>query len=398
MLTATLAFAVLGCVQDPDRSTPDKALESFVAFWDRATRDVEFWRKVQREADEIGDSYRTATLREKLAKKREESGKLADDYRTVPGKLHVKERVPNRDECLFTCWRDMKLRSRNFTTGEVEERDTQEPYAFTFQKQGDEWLLKQMKVVCPSCSGTRACARCGGTGLYNRSTCSACNGKKTCPRCAGKAMVDASLTAQMLCGFPLTLSLFVAEGEFEPSSDRSGAKGAVKAYMDSWLRCDLVTTKRTLEWLDRKLAAFCAFLTPTNAEVARKVLQMDVDLGKKRYKGIKHEIRDLKERGDCAFAMTATTVDGVERKCGLLLESAEGAWSVAAHLSQMCVMCAGKGGCEQCHFTGKCAICKGTGKSGDYDCIMCTATGVCTGCKGKGGCESCRGFGWIEGD
>lgn len=398
LLLASVLAAPTAVAQEPDLSTPERAFAAFSELWRAATQDRARWDRMAEEAEAGSLACCTDALRTKLAERSAKARDMADKTAFVWGAFEVSAPAPGGDTAMLVVHLAMKIRTPTFGTGSdagYTEKDHREPYRFHYRKVGDQWRIEALWKVCPSCSGTGSCTRCGGRGAGPAGSCAACGGRGRCGRCDGKVMVPDALTHHLLVA-PGTL--LHADTPFEPSTDLTGARSATKAYMDSWISRERIRGRAIVARLRELMPRFEAFLTPANADAARLVLDGELERAHARLAGVVHEITALTERESEAFAMTRARVDGVDYTCGLLLEKVEARWLVAATLTQKCVHCAGSSTCMQCQGNGKCAICAGTGKAGGYDCTLCGAKGACFGCKGVGGCGACRGFGWVAED
>ncbi len=368
---------LLALILPASANTPEEAFREFTTFWMECSKESDAWTRLREESEAASDALRTDGLRAKRAEAREKAQEAFENTAIVWEEFEIAQTVPGQDSTTFIVHLNCRIRTPKFTEPGYTETDHREPYSFLFRKTGEDWRLAELWRVCSSCSGSTSCASCGGSGLRQGSTCAACDGSRTCTRCGGKSMVRDTLTHNTLVSLS---GLVIAGDEFRPSTDSSTPESAAKAYMDSWTQRELVATRGTLAWLEPRWKTYLGMLTPENAAAAEQLLAMEVESGKKRYAGIRHEVTEARENGDLAFAQTIAVVDGLEHRCGLGMRRTADGWRVEAELTQKCVYCNGG---------GTCVLCKGAGKS---------ETGACYGCNGKGVCQTCMGFGMVEGN
>ena len=132
MIRIAIAWSALFCPQDADRSTPESAAESFLRLLDKSSLEVEYWRKLLWEADELSDSYRTPAVREKYKNWRGRLWRFADNVWETPDRLKVKDKVLSQGVCVLQAERDMKVRMWDAKTRKVKEYDIPVSYTFHF--------------------------------------------------------------------------------------------------------------------------------------------------------------------------------------------------------------------------------------------------------------------------
>ena len=360
---------------NPELTTADAAFAAFTAFWKRTAQEKDYWRAVQVHAlakETAGCSEDVVAKRVREVKRKWIHG---DGTGFTWGDFVVENRSVSETEALFTTWNHGKLSKQDLTTLAIEHSDFKEPYAFAFKRSGDQWKLTDIRVACSQCSGGAACPKCSGSGRASGGACRSCGGSGKCSRCGGKAMVSKSLDHTL---FVPGNDLYYPAPDWKPRTELGTPKEAAEACMDGWLAREVYTTQHVDAFLERELPILESFLEPTQVEVARKVLAMKRDEGKRLVAGLQQIVETDKVIGETAFAKVDVVLRGMHNKTGLGLEKRSESWIVTKLLDSQCVMCAGK---------GQCIGCKGSGEM--------AGIGKCLNCEGRGYCKDCGGFGMV---
>lgn len=363
MIHLALAWVALFPAQDPDRSTPEKAFESFVAFWDQL-KGEDVWEKLWIETEALADPFLTDEYKAKRKKIREESKQNAEDWKTLSTSWKISGKVENKDGSVTVeAVQTSKRRQKNFQTQKVEEVEEQMRHQYVFEKSGSVWLVRQIFNACWMCKGEGTCSACKGTGKFGDMECYGCKGSKTCEQCKGEKMKEEKIAE----GAP---TFMIPDSEPAYSQDLSTPKSAAQAIADLKLRQDVLGTKHVREFVDRVLGNFPKFFTATIAKAVSDLMGKAVEDGKKRFRDERPAVDTVEEKGD---VVTVTLKNVQEYAPRYVLKKVGGKWLIDAEQSR----------CYSCKGTGTCQACGGTGKKDGDTCYSCQG-GKCIGCKGQG--------------
>ncbi len=363
---------VVFALQDPDRSTPEKAFESFNAFWDGMQKNGERFFKLMEAAEQIGDFLRTEELKAVRAKSREESAKAREDYKTLSTSHAITGRSEGPDGSV-TIEGDKKTRTRkrNYQTKELEETDETAPERVIFVKVGATWLVREIQRACFACKATGACASCKGSGKFGDQECFSCKGKKTCATCSGEKMRKEKL-GEARFGFA------IPDGEPKYATDLSTPKATAQAYVDALKRGRAEQTVHLRKFVDEILVKFRLHFAPDVLKSIDDSIARELEAGRKRFAEGMARVESVDEKGEEAWAVVVTPPDdpsGKPQRVRAVMKKSGDKWLVSAE----------QRGCWSCDSKGACRGCKGAGVSeGGSKCFTCGGSKSCSACKGTG--------------
>lgn len=374
MIRMAVAWLALSCPQDPDRSTPEKTTENFLAFGQKLQQDDGDWKKIMVEIQTLGDFCRTDEYKARLAKRNEEAMKRLEDRKILSSKNEILKTTAEKDGGVTVeAVQKLKRRERNFETGKVEETETALPHRLILTPTGKVWQIREYYRSCGQCGGQGQCESCKGTGEAFEQKCYACDGRKVCKECQGEKLKREDFAEAQF-------QLITAEAEPSFSTDLSSPKAAAQAYVDLLLRQGLEVSRRLRAWIESILTQFRHYFVPDLVKKVEEAVAKDIEAGKKRFREDRPKLESVEEKGETAYALVLTQVDfgePTERKQRIVFRRVGGKWLVNAEQNP----------CMHCQGSGRCGACQGSGKFGD---------GNCFGCEGMKTCKRCEGNGWMD--
>lgn len=367
MNTLILLCLSLVPAQDPDRSTPEKAFDSFIAFWQKVQEGSDVWEKLMTESEALGEFVRTDELKAKRKKQAEEAKKASEDWKTLSTNMVRTGTTENKDGTVTVeAKKTVKRRQKDFQSGKIEEIEESTPHRYVMEKSGANWYVKQIFNACWSCKGEGLCGSCKGTGKFGDNPCYACEGGKTCKSCKGEKLTEEKIAE----GAP---DFTIPDSEPKYSEDLSSAKAAAQTLADLKLHQDVLATQILRKFIDEALAGLHLYFHPTISKQVDEMFAKGVEEGKRRFREERPTVASVEEKGDVAYVQLKTKKDD-EFAPRYVLKKVGAKWLLDAE-QRKCYACKGSGTCEGC---------KGTGKSGEMDCYSCNGGKKCAPCKGEG--------------
>lgn len=377
MVRAAVLWLLCVAPQDPDRSTPEKAFENFIAFWSRIRDEGELWMKMMSEIDAMAEFSRTEAFKKKKADQNAEMSKSREEWKTPPSTYSIASKAEQKDgTVVLEITEKARRKKTNFETHKVEEYEESLQHRYAFQKVGAHWLVREIWRACFGCSGKGVCLSCEGTGKSEEEECWACKGAKKCESCKGEKLVKEDLE-------DANIPLLIADAEPTFSTDLSSPKAAAQTLADLATRQALHQSKMLRKFVDDVITHFRVYLIPDLVKKIEDTVAKAVENGKQAYQNDRPRAGAIEEEGDTAYVVIISTFSMMgekrEQKERFVLKNTGNQWLVDG--VQM--------SCWGCEGSGKCGSCKGEGKMNDQECFACN---------GKKSCGQCKGSGWVGQD
>lgn len=357
MLHLVLAGFALLTVQDPDRSTPEKVFEVYMAAWDRERVEVEKAGQDIWDIHRLSAYYRGEKLKAKFAKDHAFSQQYWKDHATLSTKFVALSKSEEKDGVVIVEGREEIRRNRRpKADGPLEVFEIRMPHRLVLEKAGAGWAIREVFNGDIACEGTGQCSICKGTGkvtipeLGNQPPqvleCSLCLARKICSICEGRKLIPWD-PGNRGWGY------LIPDKEPEDSKDLSTPQSTAKAIVDVLLREKLDYSKQTQAESTRALAALSPYLAAGVRKAWKDADDAAVAEGKKKFATARAKIVSVEEKGDLAFVVIVEPPywrNVEESKMRYLLKKTDQKWLVESE--QYPCTCEKPKECDNCKGSG----------------------------------------------
>jgi len=361
-----MVLFLISAVQDPDRSTPEKAAHAFLEFYETWQSDA---FKPEYDTFSVGAFCRTKEFTLRLKGKQEEW--KMQELGTSSAYEVPKDQEVREDRAVIDVIHKFRHLKFNRQTAKSELIDEQLPIRLVLVKEGGGFLLSEYYDPCYACYGVGKCTFCKGSGTGDKDgKCFMCKGSTNCTSCKGGKLWQRKIEETKWTFAP---------DDWKPggSQDLSSAKSAAQSYCDSLLSAEVEGMRRSKLRADALMTKLRVFYAGPVVKEVEACLARAPEEGKKALAGLKISVDSVEEKGDLAYAVLLRKDLRGESSTRIILKKVGETWLADAE-QEMCRDCKGKGICRFCEGTGK-------NKTGNRDCWSC---------KGKKGCGSCGANGW----
>lgn len=372
MISTLLACLVLS--QDPDRSTPEKAIRSFHEFWQSVQNEDAALEASMEETEALGDFARTEEYKKRRTMKREERKASRAQYKMLSSTLEISKSTEDKDGSVTVeAVERRRVRRLDPETNKPVEKDETGLRKAVFEKSGGSWFVRELYRDCYLCLGAGQCSYCEGKGKQGEEDCWSCQGKKICSSCKGEKFTRDTPDE-------FVPDYLIADPEPAFSKDLSSPKAAAQTLADLNAKAGLSMTRSLREFIDRIMRKIRLYFAASVVKKMEDNFRKAEEAGAKRFKDQRPRVGEVEEKGDVAYVVILSGPTGeAEMRDRYVLKRVGNQWLVDAAQYR----------CWSCEASGKCGTCKGTGQQEGMKCY---------GCNGEKSCGICKGQGWIDQD
>jgi len=364
VLTLLAALAL----QDPDLSTPERALDAYLKARDKFSASTSIVADTERVVAEVEGPAVSDDLKTRREKRRNERVAL-EHLQRQPYVAHlVEEAREEGGRIVLTAREFFVVRYLNRATGRMGEEQKERWRQFVFEKVGTRWLIQKEFDRCGPCGGKGRCPWCEGEGTVADKPCPRCKSTKKCDTCVGARWKERS--------FERGLTALPSLEGFKARADRSGPRAAAEAFADVLVEEQLRIAAVMGRMFDDVIRLMRTYFTPDVSRAAELALKKSAEEGAASLKEHKPEVLELKEeeetRASAVVSMPPSPF-GPASRCRLVLLRFGSSWLVD-DVQPPCASCGAKGACAGCVAT----------KDQSIRCIRCGGSKKCRDCSGVG--------------
>jgi hypothetical protein len=359
MLNLVLIGFSLLTAQEPDRSTPEKVFEGYMAAWDKERVAEQKWGEGVWAIDKRSAFYRTDKVKARVAAHYARGEKMWKDGAILSTKFVVVSKSEEKDGVVTVEGREeVRQNDRPQVDGPLVVIEFKLPHRLVLEKAGSGWVIREIFNGCTLCHGTGLCSSCKGTGKVILPAfadqpekvldCIVCEKhKKNCSICLGKKL------NKLEPGRP-GWGYILAEKDPEDAKDLSSPGATAKAIVDVLLREKLDFSKDTREQNDSEFAALKPYLNAAAVKAWKDLEDARVAEGLKKFATARAKIEKIEEKGDSAFVVIVEPpywrYNDQESKTRYVLKKTGTQWLVDAE--QFPCVCEKPKECDSCKGSG----------------------------------------------